>query len=194
MVYKIRVILDTAENIFRDIEIKDKQNLQHLHQGIKSAFSLQGDELSNYSILEDDGTVVREIPAIDMSEDGDGEILSDVYLFEAFDKVGAKGHFQYGLIELWEFYCELVEIMDEKPAVIYPITVFRFGKVPLKAPVKSSGKNQKGSMGMAAINDDLDFGLDELDLDDEDFDLVDDDLADDFHDVTGEDDPAFNDY
>ena len=139
MVYKIRVILDSKDNIFRDIEIKEKQTLWNLHNGIKSAFSLQGDELSMFTILDEEGMEVKTVPLEDMSDDGDGEIMSDVYLMEAFEEVGDKVQFQYGLIDLWEFFCELVEIIDEKPAVNYPITVFRFGNVPLKAPGKSGG-------------------------------------------------------
>lgn len=172
MIYKIRVILDTKENIFRDIEIKQKQTLWNLHLGIKSAFSLQGDELSNYSILEDDGTVIRHIPLEDMSDDGEGEIMSDVYLDEAFEKVGDKGHFQYGLFDLWEFYCELVEIVDEKNAVNYPFTSFRFGSVPLKAPSKS-GSGRK-SVVPSLDDDEEDFNFDD-DLGDSDFSDEDDD-------------------
>ena len=171
MIYKIRVILDTKENIFRDVEVKQKQTLWNLHLAIKSAFSLQGDELSNYSILEDDGTVIRHIPLEDMSDDGDGEIMSDVYLDEAFEKPGDKGHFQYGLFDLWEFYCELVEILDEKPAVNYPITVFRFGNVPLKAPGK--GGNGRKSI-VPSLEDDDDFNFDD-EFGDSDFSDEDDD-------------------
>ena len=42
MVYKVRVILDSKESVFRDIEIKEKQTLWNLHFRDKSAFSLQG--------------------------------------------------------------------------------------------------------------------------------------------------------
>jgi hypothetical protein len=35
MVYKIRVILDSKDSIFRDIEIKEKQTLWNLHLGLK---------------------------------------------------------------------------------------------------------------------------------------------------------------
>jgi len=155
MVYKIRVILDTKEDIFRDIEIKSKQTLWNLHLGIKSAFSIQGDELSAFNLLENDGTVVKSVPLEDMSDEGDGEIMSDIYISEAFEKSGDKAQFQYGLLDLWEFFCELVEIIDEKPAVNYPITVYRFGNVPLKAPGKNSG-SKKGAMPLM----DMDFNDD----------------------------------
>ena len=145
MVYKIRIILDTKDDIFRDVEIKEKQNLWNLHLGIKSAFTLMGEDLSLFNILDEEGMVVKTVPLEDMSDDGDGEIMSDVYISEAFEKVGDKVHFQYGFMDLWEFFCELIEIIDEKPAVNYPITVFRFGNMPLKAPSKSGKKATKNS-------------------------------------------------
>lgn len=185
MVYKIRIILDTKEDIFRDVEIKGKQTLWNLHLGIKSAFSLQGDELSTFNILEDDGTIVKSVPLEDMSDDGDGEIMSDVYIDEVFTEKGDKAQFQYGLLDLWEFFCELVETYEETPAVNYPITVFRFGKVPLKAPGKNLSGSGKGKKSVMPLLDE-DFGFDEDfvaetfeeedDFDDDD----DDDFTDDF--------------
>ena len=187
MVYKIRVILDTKEDIFRDIEIKEKQTLWNLHLGIKSAFSLQGEELSAFNLLEADGTILKTVPQEDMSDEGDGEIMSDVYISEAFEKVGDKAQFQYGLLDLWEFFCELIEIADEKPAVNYPITVFRFGNVPLKAPGKGAGA--KGKKTVMPLMDEDDFGFDEEfdeegNFSDEDDDIFDDEETDGYADDT----------
>lgn len=186
MVYKIRIILDTKEDIFRDVEIKGKQTLWNLHLGIKSAFSLQGEELSTFNILEEDGTIVKSVPLEDMSDDGDGEIMSDVYIDEVFSEKGDKAQFQYGLLDLWEFFCELVETYEETPAVNYPITVFRFGNVPLKAPGKNtsgSGKGKKSAMPL--LEDDFGFEEDfggETFADDDGFDDDDEDFEEDFFD------------
>ena len=195
MVYKVRVILDTKEDIFRDIEIKDKQTLWNLHLGIKSAFSLQGEELSTFNILEEDGTVVKSVPLEDMSDDGDGEIMSDVYLNEAFEKTGDKIHFQYGLLDLWEFFCELIEIIDETKGVNYPITVFRFGNAPLKAPSKSGGPSKGKKSAMPLMDDDFAFdddfgGGNFADEDDEFNDEEEEDYNDDFFEEEDNDDEA----
>ncbi|SDE11638.1 IS1096 element passenger TnpR family protein [Riemerella columbipharyngis] len=138
MIYKIRVILDSKDNVFRDIEIKEKQTLWNLHNGIRSAFSLQEDELSSFYFSDDEWTEGRGVPLEDMSDEGDGEVMSDIYMSEAFPEKGSKMLFKYGFLDLWEFYCELLDIQKEKPSVNYPITVFRYGKVPLKAPKKST--------------------------------------------------------
>lgn len=156
MVYKIRVILDAKEDIFRDVEVKGKQTLWNLHLGIKSAFNLQGEELSTFNLLEEDGTIVKSVPLEDMSDDGDGEIMSDVYIDEAFESAGDKAQFQYGLLDLWEFFCELVEVIDEKKGVNYPITVYRFGNVPLKAPIRNGSAAKKKS-AMPLMDDDFNF-------------------------------------
>ncbi|WP_346984460.1 hypothetical protein [Chryseobacterium sp. POE27] len=176
MVYKIRVILDAKEDIFRDIEVKGKQTLWNLHLGIKSAFSLQGDELSAFNLLEEDGTIVKSVPLEDMSDDGDGEIMSDVYIDEAFEETGDKAQFQYGFLDLWEFFCELVEVIEETKGVNYPITVYRFGNVPLKAPSKSGTGGSKKKSAMPLMEDDFGFEDDFavtgnfVDDDDENFD------------------------
>ena len=194
MVYKIRVILDTKEDIFRDVEIKGKQTLWNLHLGIKSAFNLSGDELSTFNLLEEDGTVVKSVPLEDMSDDGDGEIMSDVYVDEAFEAAGDKAQFQYGLLDLWEFFCELVEVVEETKGVNYPITTYRFGNAPLKAPVKSGNssgsKNKKSAMPLfdEDFNFDEDFGgSNNFDDEDDDFDDDEDDYNDDVFDDEDED-------
>lgn len=185
MVYKVRVILDAKDDIFRDIEIKGKQTLWNLHLGIKSAFSLPGEELSTFNLLEEDGTVVKSVPLEDLSDDGDGEIMSDIYVDEAFEAVGDKAQFQYGLLDLWEFFCELIEISDEKPAVNYPITVYRFGKMPLKAPGKSSAVAAKPKKATPLMDDEFgfddDFNVQGFDDDFTTEDEEEDDFNDDFY-------------
>ena len=185
MVYKIRIILDAKDDIFRDVEIKDKQTLCNLHLGIKSAFSLMGEDLSLFNILDKEGIVEKTVPLEDMSDDGDGEIMSDVYINEAFEKVGDKLHFQYGFMDLWEFFLELVEIIDEKPAVNYPITVFRFGNMPLKAPSKSGVKKASKNSVIPLIDDEFGSFEDEFNATsyaDEDDESFDDDEDDDYND------------
>lgn len=191
MIYKVRVILDThnaKEQIFRDIEIKDKQTLWNLHLGIKSAFSLQGEELSSFYYADEDWAEGQAIPLEDMSDDGDGETMSDVYLNEAFPKVGSKMHFKYGLLDLWEFFCELLEIAEEKPAVNYPITIFRFGNVPLKAPSKSGNAPQKQS-NIAMLDDDFNMAMLDGDFSSE----FDDEYGDDEDDFDSEYDDGYDD-
>ncbi len=158
MIYKIRVILDTKEDVFRDIEIKEKQTLFTLYKGIISAFSLQGDELASFYESNDDWEQGKEIPLEDMSDDGTDETMADFYIKEVFQEVGDRMIFVYDYLDLWTFFVELISVED-KPAVLnYPLTVYRFGSMPLKAPKKD--------MEIIDLDEDEDMMSDEEDFDD----------------------------
>ncbi|MDR1877743.1 MAG: plasmid pRiA4b ORF-3 family protein [Flavobacteriaceae bacterium] len=135
-IYKIRVILEAEDDVFRDIEIKGLQTLWNLYEGIKRAFNLQGDELASFYKSDNNWNQGKEFPLEDMSEDGNGDTMSDVYINEAFTKVGDKMLFIYDFMKMWSFYVELLEIIDRKAIGSYPMTVYRFGKMPLKVPDK----------------------------------------------------------
>lgn len=164
MIYKIRVFLDSKEDVFRDIEIKEKQTLFTLYKGIISAFSLQGEELASFYELDEEGNQGKEIPLEDMSEDGTDETMADFYIKEAFAQIGDRIMFVYDFFEMWTFVAELIAIED-KPAVLnYPLTVYRFGSMPLKAPKKDIVVDLEE-------DDDMDFeddsDLNDLQIDDD---------------------------
>ncbi|MBF0597183.1 IS1096 element passenger TnpR family protein [Faecalibacter rhinopitheci] len=170
MIYKIRVFLDSKEDVFRDIEIKEKQTLFTLYKGIISAFSLQGEELASFYELDEEGDQGKEIPLEDMSDDGTDETMADFYIKEVFSEQGDRLMFVYDFLEMWTFVAELVSIED-KPAVLnYPLTVYRFGSMPLKAP-----KRELEIIDLEG-DEDIDFaddaGLNDLQIDD-DLDLED---------------------
>lgn len=183
MIYKIRVILDAKDSIFRDIEVKEKQTLWNLHLAIKSAFNLKDEEMSSFYFSDEDWTQLRDIPLEDMSEDGEGDTMADIYISEAFTQVGDKMLYSYGCIDLWEFFIELKEIMPEKAGVNYPLTTFRFGNVPTKAPIKTLPKtstNKSGFMENIGMEDEFgegdydDYQYDDFEMDDEDAGQMDD--------------------
>ncbi|RLZ11478.1 IS1096 element passenger TnpR family protein [Faecalibacter macacae] len=170
MIYKIRVFLDAKEDVFRDIEIKEKQTLFTLYKGIISAFSLQGEELASFYEIDEDGVEMKEIPLEDMSDDGTDETMADFYIKEVFKLQGDRMKFVYDFMEMWTFVAELISVED-KPAVLnYPLTVYRFGSMPLKAP-----KRDMEIMDLDG-DEDIDFaedaGLNDLQID-EDLDLED---------------------
>lgn len=137
MIYKIRVILDTKDDVFRDIEIRDKQTLFTLYKGIMSAFSLQGEELASFYESDKEWGQGREIPLEDMDDENSDETMADFFIHEAFPQLGSRMIFVYDYMEMWTFFVELMEIEEKKAVLNYPLTVYRYGIVPLKAPKKS---------------------------------------------------------
>lgn len=156
MIYKIRVILDTKDDVFRDIEIRDKQTLFTLYKGIMSAFSLQGEELASFYESDKDWSEGKEIPLESMDESSSDETMSDFYIHEALQEVGSRMIFVYDYMEMWTFFVEVVSIDEKKAVLNYPLTVYRYGAMPLKAPKRN----------LEVIN--LDEDDEVIDLDEED--------------------------
>lgn len=158
MIYKIRVILDTKEDVFRDIEVRDKQTLFTLYKGIMSAFSLKGEELASFYESDENWTQGKEIPLENMDDTSLDETMADFHIHEALPKVGTRMIFVYDYFDMWTFFVEVIAIEDKKAVLNYPLTVYRFGTMPLKAPKRD----------MEIIN--LDEDDEENDSGDDDFD------------------------
>ncbi len=154
MIYKLRVILDANEDIFRDIEIKANQSLGKLHEGIKSAFSLPGEEMASFYYADEDWNQLEEIPMEDMTDDGSGETMYDLNVKNVFLSPTDRMLYVYDFLHMWTFYVELQEILDVKPTANYPRTKFRFGKMPLKVPSKKAS-NIDSLMNFEEESDDI---------------------------------------
>ena len=48
MIYRIRIILDVKEDVFRDIEIEATSNLEDLHHAITQSFGFLGNEMASF--------------------------------------------------------------------------------------------------------------------------------------------------
>ncbi len=175
MIYKIRVILNIEDDVFRDIEIKANQTLGKLHEAIKSAFSLQGEEMASFYKVDEEWNQEEEIPLEDMTDDGSGETMYDIFVKEVMKKPEDKLLYVYDFLSMWTFYVEVLEINENAVTKKYPQTVFRFGKMPLKMPSQPKMKSEPISINdededdfdTDAMDDSLFEGLDEnIDLED----------------------------
>ena len=131
----------------------------------KSSKSKSSSICKSFYELDEEGNQGKEIPLEDMSDDGTDETMADFYIKEVFSEQGDRLMFVYDFMEMWTFVAELVSIED-KPAVLnYPLTVYRFGSMPLKAP--------KREMDIIDLEgeEDIDFaedaGLNDLQIDDD---------------------------
>ena len=54
MIYKIRIILDAEEDIFRDLEIEAHNSLEDFHNAITQAFGFLGNEMASFYTCNDE--------------------------------------------------------------------------------------------------------------------------------------------
>lgn len=165
MIYKIRVILDTKEDVFRDIEVRDKQTLFTLYKGIMSAFSLQGEELASFYESDEGWTQGREIPLESMDESNEDNTMADYHIYEVLPEVGSRMIFVYDYFDMWTFSVEVISIEDKKAVLNYPLTVYRFGAMPLKAPKRNNEIINLDEDEPLSLDDDADATFEDLDID-----------------------------
>jgi len=162
MNYKIRAILDVKNDVIRDIEIHNSENLETLHLEIANAFGFNGQEMASFYRTDNEWNQGEEIPLFDM---GDGISMQSCILKDTLITSGEKLIYVYDFMALWTFFIEVSEISNvtkKEP----PKIVFAFGDAPEEAPEKEFiAENLEDGLD---LDDDDDYG-DFENIDDYDF-------------------------
>lgn len=152
--YKIRIILDTKEDVIRTIFVDNSINLEKLHFAIAKSFGFNGNEMASFYKTDHEWNQGEEIPFFDMAESGSGLSMANLSLLEALPEKESKLIYVYDFLNMWTFYVETVAIDTEKDSDL-PKTVFSVGEIPKTAPEKE----------FVAETDDLDFKDDDDETD-----------------------------
>jgi hypothetical protein len=133
--YKIRVILDTKEDIIRTILVDNSITLEDLHFTIAKSFGFEGQEMASFYRTDDEWNQGEEIPLFDMTEAGAGISMATCSLIETLPKQSSKLIYVYDFLNMWTFYVETIEINTET-ATDVPKTILSVGEIPSEAPEK----------------------------------------------------------
>ena len=145
MAYKIRVILDVDEDVFRDIEVDETLNLEELHFTIAKSFGFKGQEMAAFYGTDDNWEQGEEIPLFDMSEDGSALSMQKISIKDILRVEGNKLIYVYDFFSMWTFFIELIEIGEIKKGTTYPNLINSVGEVPEEAPEKKFNNAQNKS-------------------------------------------------
>ncbi|KJD34946.1 hypothetical protein PW52_12640 [Tamlana sedimentorum] len=168
MIYRFRVILDndtTDEDVFRDLEIRETDSLEELHNIITQSFGFDGSEMASFYLSNDAWEQGEEISLFDLSDDGSARLMNETSLDSVVHEAQTKLIYVYDFLSMWTFYVELAEIVDESEGHDYPNLMFVQGQVPDNAPEKQFEADLDDS-----FNDEFEDGLDVDDYDNLDFD------------------------
>ena len=133
MVYKFRVILDTEEDVFRDIAILSTDNLEDLHNAIVNAFGFDGSEGGSFYTSDENWTQNDEIPLFDMGDEpGQQKIMTDFLIKDLLDEEQTRILHVYDPFNMWTFFVELAQIEEvgESNEKELPALLYSFGEVP----------------------------------------------------------------
>ena len=129
--FKFRVIIDTEQDVFRDIEIETESNFDSLHKAVLDAFDFEQGEMASFYLSDEEWSKGLEISLMDMGGvDEDSLSMSTTILSDMVMKPGDKILYVYDFMRMWIFYIELVEVKKDKPSTIYPRVALAFGDAP----------------------------------------------------------------
>lgn len=174
--YTLRIVVDTEEDIFRDIEVLENQSFEQLHDAIIHAFDFSGREMASFYMSNDEWEKGLEIGLMDISSfDGDDSAKSmrNTTIGEMLQTKHQKMLYVYDFLRMWIFYVEVIEINNASEEITYPAIVREFGESPLE--------------DSKAIPD-LFEGLED-ELDEDEFGYGDEDFDGDYDDEFGDDNP-----
>jgi hypothetical protein len=137
MVYRFRVILDTKEDVFRDIELLEESTLEDFHNTIVNAFGFDGNEMASFYLSDEDWNQGEEISQYDLSEGEESvRLMNETTLDSIVSESQTKLIYVYDFLNLWTFLIELAEIAEIEEGRDYPNLMFVHGQIPLEAPDK----------------------------------------------------------
>lgn len=162
MIYRFRVILDnnTEDDVFRDIEIRESDTMEDLHNTITQSFGFDGMEMASFYVSDDQWNQGEEIAMMDMSEAGNKvKMMNETVLNTIIHEASTRLIYLYDFMNMWTFYVELGEIVEEAEGTDYPNLMYVHGQIPDEAPDKV----------FEAEEDDDDYNEFEDDLDVDDY-------------------------
>jgi len=140
MIYRFRVIFDndTDQDVFRDLEIRETDTMEDLHNAIAQSFGFDGLEMASFYISDDNWNQGEEISMFDVGE-GDEQVrlMSETIINDVVFEMQTKLIYVYDFLSMWTFLVELAEIVDENLSTDYPNLMFVHGQLPDEAPEKS---------------------------------------------------------
>jgi Plasmid pRiA4b ORF-3-like protein len=168
MIYRFRAILDTQEDVFRDIEIEASSTMEDFHNAITQAFGFAGQEMASFYVSNELWEQGEEIALFDMSEGGETvRTMSETILGDTVWEEQPRLLYVYDFLNMWTFMVELAEITEPEPGMPYPNLMYSHGEIPEQAPEKEFiAEKIEGEDDF----DDEDFDLDADDYEDLDFD------------------------
>ena len=132
--YKVRIILDTKEDVIRTITVNNAITLEELHSLIATSFGFNGQEMASFYRTDNEWNQGEEIPLFNMSEFGDELSMRTCILNETLPNIEDKLIYVYDFFSMWTFYVEVIDLSDEE--IEEPILIMSVGDIPDEAPEK----------------------------------------------------------
>ncbi|SDG76512.1 IS1096 element passenger TnpR family protein [Psychroflexus sediminis] len=164
MIYKYRVVLDTLDDVIRDIEIRDDSTLEDLHNSIAQAFGFDGTEMASFYKSDEEWNQGEEYLLFNMGDEDDRvNMMNETTLDSVFSRDQTKMIYVYDFFSMWTFYVELADIAEPEEGQDYPNLMFAQGQLPESPPEKKFEAEKLDDFDDDKDDDDDDITFENLD-------------------------------
>ena len=138
MKYNISVVLESKENVIRNIEINSDCLLSELHYYLIECFDLYKNELASFYTTNDKLEIIDEIPLISFEEKSPN--MQNTKLEVVLDKHNNNLIYIYDYMKMWRF---LIELKSKEEDFDFKRCLSKVGEMPKEAPeINFSTENQ----------------------------------------------------
>ena len=129
MKYNIRVILESKEDVIRDIEINSDCLLSELHFYLIECLNLNKNELASFYTTSNELEIINEIPLVSFEEKGSN--MENTTLEIVLDKDNNNLIYVYDYMKMWRF---LLELKSTEENFNVKKCINKIGEMPKEAP------------------------------------------------------------
>jgi len=129
MKYNIRVILESKEDVIRDIEINSDCLLSELHYYLIECFDLNKNELASFYTTNNELEIIDEIPLVSFEDIGPN--MENTKLEIVLDEHNNNLIYVHDYLKMWRF---LIELKSKDVDFNIKKCVSKIGKMPKEAP------------------------------------------------------------
>ena len=138
MKYNIRVILESKEDVIRDIEINSNCLLSELHFYLIECFNLNKNELASFYTTNEKLEIINEIPLVSFEEKSSN--MDNTNLEVVLDEHNNNLIYVHDYMKMWRF---LLELKNTEENFNLKKCISKIGEMPKEAPeINFSKENQ----------------------------------------------------
>ncbi|MBT4232373.1 MAG: hypothetical protein HOD78_05695, partial [Flavobacteriaceae bacterium] len=100
MIYRLRIILDTKQDVLRDIEIESDNTFEDLHFAIINAFGFKDNEMASFYLSD---TEWKQGEEITLESFGEERVMKDNVLETIINLDQQNFIYVYDFLILWTF-------------------------------------------------------------------------------------------
>jgi len=161
-VYRFRISFEDYDEVIREIDIKSNQTFKDLHFFFHSIIGYDPEKSSSFYVSNDQWIKNEELAYLPTQKKIDREValVENSKLSKFIDDPHQKFYYIYNFDKPFEFHVELIKILDNNTAIVYPTLFKAVGEAPrIVVPILGFSDEITGDEDDPNFVEDLDVAI-----------------------------------